>query len=173
VLTDGKGLSRGGSSCSAASEGPGSHQLSTGGVSSLLASGGLAHCYSSSSYAEDNTGCSTATAGSEVVECNHVNVNIPLKESEAKAGTVSAGAETCGSLGAAHGSSKRMQQLLLAALLPMGAVAVAAVCGTLGHTHIRYKRAGRGAAAVAAPTAGPMASSSSGKEERKQTSPNT
>jgi hypothetical protein len=47
---------------------------------------------------------------------------------------------------------------VLAALLPMGAVAVAAVCGALGHNH-RYKR-GRKTGSVADAPAGMVTSSS-------------
>jgi hypothetical protein len=131
--------------------------LSTGGVSSLVASGGLARYYSSTS--------STTSSGAEddSVEGKQAEQDAILVESGATAETVSGVAERCSSLEAAQGSNKHMQQLLLAALLPVGAVAVAAVCGALGHNH-RYKRASRSAAAAVAPAAGPITSSSPDQE---------
>jgi hypothetical protein len=97
------------------------------------------------------------------VEGKQAEIDSILVESEATAETVRGGADGCSILGAAQGGNKHMQQLLLAALLPLGAVAVAAVCGALGHNH-RYKRASRSAAAVVAPAAG-IRTSSSPQEE--------
>jgi hypothetical protein len=57
-------------------------------------------------------------------------------------------------------SSKNVQHLLFAALLPAGALAVAAVCSALGH-NCRYKRGGR-VASMAADAALPAKGDRSG-----------